>query len=429
MAERSSTSDRQALAAHLHAQIPALLAKWRTAIAADWQLLVGESLPRSQLEDHIPEWLEAFADEIATPPAVDAARVDAAEAQNAKRHGLQRWQLGYDLHQVTREWGALHRCVAAEIERFAADRPPLSSGLLSEVRLMLIERVSEAIGQSAQEYFRLERIEAAGTVRELEEALSALRALDQQRAEIWQHAAHDLRGNLGVVANAAHGLSFESLPAERRQDFLVLLRNNITSLRHMLDDVTGLARLHAGQEHRSLETFDAAELLRRLAEDIRGVAEQNGLFLQIDGPPSFYVEGDRVKVRRIAQNLLLNAVKYTDTGGVYLRWGDTLASDDGRWRFSVEDTGPGVHTGSAAPIVDALTEATGEARSKAPDPLTEPSDSQPAPGTHNARGEGLGLAIVKRLSELLDGAVEMESRTPHGTTVRVLLPRRYNRPG
>jgi signal transduction histidine kinase len=263
---------------------------------------------------------------------------------------------------------------------------------------MLIERVSEAIGQSAQEYFRLEQIEAAGTVRELEEALSALRELDQQRAEIWQHAAHDLRGNLGVVANAAHGLSFESLPAERRRDFLVLLRNNITSLRQMLDDVTGLARLHAGQEHRSLETFDAAELLRRLAEDIRSVAAQNGLFLQIDGPPSFYVEGDRVKVRRIAQNLLLNAVKYTDSGGVYLRWGDTLAS-------------------------------TGEARSKAPDPLTEPSDSQPAPGTHNARGEGLGLAIVKRLSELLDGAVEMESRTPHGTTVRVLLPRRYNRPG
>jgi hypothetical protein len=54
MAERSSTSDRQALAAHLRAQVPALLAKWRIAIAADWQLLVGGSLPRSQLEDHIP---------------------------------------------------------------------------------------------------------------------------------------------------------------------------------------------------------------------------------------------------------------------------------------------------------------------------------------------------------------------------------------
>jgi signal transduction histidine kinase len=300
--------------------------------------------------------------------------------------------------------------------------------VLSEVRLLLIEQVSEAIGQSAQEYFRLERIEAEGTARELEEALSALRELDQQRAELWQQAAHDLRGNLGVVANVAHGLSFDSLPAERRKDFLVLLRNNITSLRHMLDDITGLARLHAGQEYRSLEMFDASDLLGRLGDEIRSLAEQNGLFLQLDGPPSFFVEGDRVKVRRIAQNLLLNAVKYTDTGGVYLRWGDTSGSDDGRWRFSVEDTGPGLHEGSPEPIVGALSEATAQAHSKdAGTPAA--SSSQPARDGHSARGEGLGLAIVKRLSELLDGAVEMESRTPHGTTVRVLLPRRYNLTG
>ena len=56
---------------------------------------------------------------------------DAAEAREAEAHGLQRWQQGYDLHEVTREWGCLHRCLVAELERFAAAHPEMAAAVFS----------------------------------------------------------------------------------------------------------------------------------------------------------------------------------------------------------------------------------------------------------------------------------------------------------
>lgn len=131
-----------------------------------------------------------------------------------------------------------------------------------------------------------------------------------------QQAAHDLRGNLGVVSNVAQGLTFADLPATRRHDVLRLLRNNVTSLHHLLDDVTSLARLQAGQEQRRIGPFDAAAELRRLAGELRPLTENKGLTLTADGPDTLPVDGDVVKVRRIAQNLLLNALENARTSGV-----------------------------------------------------------------------------------------------------------------
>ena len=122
-------------------------------------------------------------------------------------------------------------------------------------------------------------------MRDLEEALEDVREMEQRRAELWQQAAHDLRGNLGVVSNVAHGLALRTLPAERRQDFLGMLHNNIGALHRLLDDVTDLARLHAGQEQRRVAPFDAADLLRRLCDDVRPLADDKQLFLRAKASP------------------------------------------------------------------------------------------------------------------------------------------------
>ena len=213
---------RQALAAHFRAPTPALIAAWRAAIAADPQLTASNALPRVQLEDHLPQWLESFAGVLAARPG--RAGADAAEARDAEAHGLQRWQQGYDLHDVTREWGCLHRCLVAELERFAAAHPELPAEVFAEARMKLAEQVSEAMSTSAQRYFQLERVEAAGGVHDLERALAQVRELEKRRADLWQQAAHDLRGNLGVVSNVAQGLSFRDLPADRRDEFVALLQ-------------------------------------------------------------------------------------------------------------------------------------------------------------------------------------------------------------
>ena len=69
------------------------------------------------------------------------------------------------------------------------------------------------------------------------------------------------------------------------------------------------------------------------------------VILKADGPHTLTVEGDPVKIRRIAQNLLLNALKYTSDGGVTLGWGDSRNNDPKRWMLCVHDTGPGIHSG------------------------------------------------------------------------------------
>jgi signal transduction histidine kinase len=412
---------REALGRHFRAAIPKLLADWRSAVAADPQLTANRSLPRGQLVDHLPSWLESFAIVLGAPPGEPAA--GSAESRDAEAHGVQRWQQGYDLHEVTREWGSLHRCLVAELERFVAAHPEVPAEVASEARLKLAEQISEALSLSAEKYFRLERVAAAGSVRDLERALADVRELERKRAELWQQAAHDLRGNLGVVSNVAQGLDFQGLPAERRRDFLALLRNNVTALRHLLDDVTELARLQAGQEELRVASFDAAELLQRLAGDVRSLAESRGLFVATTGPDRLEVDGDSVKVRRIAQNLLLNALKYTTSGGVTIAWEGGTAGDRDRWHFNVQDTGPGFHAGPGAPIVDAL-HPSGPDGAGATDPMRQ-GEAADLRSVEQAPGEGIGLAIVKRLCDLLDASVEIDSSAAQGTRVRVQLPCRY----
>jgi signal transduction histidine kinase len=295
-------------------------------------------------------WLEALAAALAAAPVAGAPR-RTTESRDAKAHGLQRWQQGYDLHEVTREWGALHLCLVVELDRYFAEHaararcrprrappwPLRQRGGERQRRAVLPARAARGGGRGARPRG------GAGDIRELE----------RRRAELWQQAAHDLRGNLGVVANVAQGLAHRDLQAERRDAFLGLLQNNVGALHRLLDDVTDLARLHAGQEVRRVAPFDAAEVLRRLCDDLRPVAEAKRLYLEAVGVATLPVEGDAVKVRRIAQNLLLNALKYTESGGVRVGWDDTAARDDGRWVLTIEDTGPGFHAGPGAPLVGA----------------------------------------------------------------------------
>ena len=199
--------------------------------------------------------------------------------------------------------------------------------------------------------------------------------------------------------------------------------------------MTNLARLQAGHEQRHVRPFDAAAVLGELAARTQALAQDNGLYLRVEGPANLPVEGDAIKVERIAQNLLLNAIKYTPRGGVTLIWGDSRKNDANRWMLCVQDTGPGFHAGPGAPIAGALEAATEEARevdksiADAPEAGAEPrpiasGDSDPR-AIHQERGEGIGLSIVKRLCELLDATVEVETTPGEGTTFRILFPRAY----
>jgi len=425
------------LAKHLADRQKVILQAWRDAIDRDPQLSTANSLPRKQLNDHIPHVLDAFGRQLKARAAAEHADATQESREDAAAHGLHRWQQGYHLREVTREWSHLQLCLADELENYAAAHPDLEPDVMPAAYRALAIVCGEGVSDSTDRYFELQQIEAAGYVRDLEETLEQVREIERQRASLWREAVHDLRGNIGAVANATTGLTLEHVSQPVRDNFLRLLKKSVSSLHVMLDDVMSLARLQAGHEQRVIRPTNASALVRELCDNLQPLAEERGLYLKTDGPADFVVEGDAVKIQRIAQNLLINALKYTRRGGVTVSWGDSRANDAERWMLSIQDTGPGFHAGPGAQLAGALEEATAEARqversveseesrsAQKSAPPTGPTDD-PRP-THQEHGEGIGLAIVKRLCDLLDATVEMTSEPDRGTIFRIVLPRNYS---
>jgi signal transduction histidine kinase len=242
------------------------------------------------------------------------------------------------------------------------------------------------------------------------------------------------------VTNATELLHDDGAPEPERAQVLGILQRSVTSLYTLLDDLISLSRLEAGQERRRIETFDAVLLLREFCETLRPVAIERGLFLVCEGPSELLVQGDAVKIQRITQNLLLNALRYTTRGGVKVTWQETGDEGMERWTLCVEDTGPGLQAESVAPLSRVLKRATEESLSmeaKAEEAGDPSAQAEPAPtlASQSQRrpaglpaGEGIGLSIVKRLCELLDASLELETEAGRGSTFRVVFPRRYDGP-
>lgn len=418
-------SDRtlNVLADQLAARRDDVMAAWRRAVEADAALTTGNALPRAQLNDHIPTLLASFDARLRWP-------ADATAHEDAAAHGLHRWQQGFGLEEVSRELGHLNECVVDAIDACANLQPTPQPDALTRARKVWAHIFSMTVGASTSQYVRLQQLEAASYVKELEVALRTLRGLERERAAVWQQAAHDLRGNLGVVANAAAGLGYPNLDGLGRDSFMRMLERNMQALHKLLDDFTCLARLQGGQEERRVGTVNIAALLTEIGEDMRSVAVTQGLTLDLQGTPDFTVEGDAVKIHRIVQNLVLNAIRYTEQGGVTVSWGPAGPADPERWFLEVLDTGPGYVPNPSSDIFEVLKTATTMAEHMDADSDHGHESALPAGQAHEhghpvAHGEGIGLSIVKRLCELLDATIQVESKST-GTRFRILSPCRYN---
>jgi signal transduction histidine kinase len=427
------------LADHLEARREQIVHAWGQAVESDPRLTTAATLSRSQFQDHVPEIVTDFLTRLRARGRSDAKVAEQETNHDAAAHGRHRWQQGFHLRELMREWGHLHLVLLDEIEEYATGHPELDSRTHRAARRILAALCGEGVSESADQYFHLRQVEAAGNVRDLERTLDDWQQQVRQQGETWREAAHDLRGSLGVFRNVAFVLGQESLPDQIRADSVALLQRSVLSMQAMLEDVLSLARLQAGHEQRHCERFDAATLLSELCTAAEPQARERGLFLKFTGPQSLPVEGDEVKVQRIVQNLLLNALKYTQRGSVTVTWGDSGATDPQRWFLSVEDTGPGLHRGSDGPLARVLEKVTEEASKIAvqageeppasPTPTPVPASVSHGTGTNLPAGEGIGLSIVKRLCELLDATLEVQSTPGVGTLFRVVLPRRYVAPG
>jgi signal transduction histidine kinase len=420
---------------HIAARRDAILRLWWKLSSSDPQQTTKHSLTRAQFNDHVPQVLDAFERTLrARPGGREAKRAENATKQEEIKHGLHRWQQGYRLQELLLDWGHLERALSTELEAYTLAHPEFGVEALLEASRQIATLVNDSMCQSAAQYERMQQAEATAHIGELRSALEKVNAIERHRAAMIHQAVHDLNSNVFSVSVAVQGLGTGGVAEAERIQFTSLLKQGVHEVSVMLGELMDLARLEAGQEEREIAPLDVAALIVELVRVNQPVAESRGLFLKSEGSSSLQVQGDPAKVRRLLQNLVLNALKYTHRGGVIVSWGEEKVN----WWLTVADTGPGLSAGPSSPLVEGLIEATANAREadentelaggKASNVLTPESgrdrdDAADTPASES--GEGVGLSIVKRLCELLDASMEIATSPETGTTFRIMFPREY----
>lgn len=417
-----------------------LLAKFllrrRDTILANWSKRVEENcgpselalLTRAEFYDHIPAVLNAFHAELRKPDG----RENNAARHAATEHGAHRWQQGFDLSMLIRDWGDLHRELLREVELFSTHHPDVDRESMIIARDVLAQVIHEGIARSIAEYQRLQRVEAESRAGDIERMLVPSRAATQSHGDDLRAASRQLSGNLNVIQEAIDKLAAGSLDSTQ-VPILDRIRAASTELSAMLSSLRDLARLEANLDDRKIEPLDAAQLLRDAIETFQS---DQDLGIEYAGPISLAVRGDRRQIQRIIRTIVLDLQQETSARNIIVRCEADLPR---RWSIVIEVTGADASTDAAGHLAGEIERIAEEARANgsAPPPLQEQaadpepisqSDSSPFSDDRehvaNAR-PGVGLAIVRRLCELLDATFEINTHAKHGSTFRVILPREY----
>jgi signal transduction histidine kinase/DNA-binding response OmpR family regulator len=233
------------------------------------------------------------------------------------------------------------------------------------------------------------------------ERMAAERA-NRAKDEFLAVMTHEIRTPLNAVIGLADLLIASDADAEQRRH-LATIRTSGEHLLSMINDILDHSKIDAG--HMTLEElpFSPKESAEEVVSLMQEAANAKGLRLElvIEGPVSERVLGDPVRLRQVLLNLVSNAVKFTDTGGVTITL--RAAQLGGPISFSVVDTGVG------------MDEAT---RIRLFNPFTQGDSSI----SRRFGGTGLGLSISQRLVKLMGGIISVESAPGRGTAFAFTLP-------
>lgn len=237
---------------------------------------------------------------------------------------------------------------------------------------------------------------------ELERARNAALEAAQARADFFARMSHELRTPLSAVLGFAEILADPALGPAERAEHGETIRRNGEHLARVLDDVLDLARIEAGKLVVERRWCGLAELVDGTVASLRAAARARGLRLDVEHvrplPDQVFV--DPTRLRQILLNLLGNAVKLTERGGVTVSV--RLGGSPGARRLviAVSDTGPGIAPETVERLFRPFTQA-------------------PASERRVGGGSGLGLAISRELARLLGGDVTVESTPGRGSTFTV----------
>jgi len=265
---------------------------------------------------------------------------------------------------------------------------------------------------SSQQQKLIQQLEGSN---EMVQSLSTMKEYVHSRGAFLRSSFHDLRGSFGIIVGATALINMMDTQQERDK-VLDMIQRNLSQVSHMMNQMLDYSRLESGEEKFENGQFDAGLLLTGLCEGSVQLASEKDLYIRFNGPASLELEGDLVKVRRIAQNLILNALKYTGQGGVTVSWHalEPVPDITPAWQITIADTGPGL----PEKLYTRLT-------SISIDHLDEDAEEDSSPRTNN-HGEGIGLFIVKRLCELLKAKLHVSTAPDEGTTFQIIFPMVYS---
>ncbi|MBD2753364.1 sensor histidine kinase [Spirosoma validum] len=408
------------IAAYLFAKREVILNSWFTRVTEDPASITAVTLTRDEFNDQIPLILDILDQRLRhQKPKLNALTI-------ASEHGMHRWHKGYGLTELLQEVAHLHTLITHELEIYGSIYADTELSVLSNAHRLVNEIMHEAIQGSAAQYNDLQRQDASQRATNLQQALQALDELTRQRGEVLRNTSHDLRSHFSLLSGAAWMLDQPGTEREQKQ-WRDMWQRNLDSAATLLMKLMDFARLEAGQETLQIESFNAGDLLRQIAGSIQPSAEQRRLSFEWTGPESLVVDGDPIKVQRIVQNLLTNALNHTQQGWITLSWS---REDNFRWIVSVQDSGPGLPPNIAGEVGQALVptvDSTSIFRDSNPiQPAPDPEKAIPV-NPSQPKGEGIGLLIVKKLCELLRADLDIETRPEVGTLFRVRFPMHYTK--
>lgn len=245
-----------------------------------------------------------------------------------------------------------------------------------------------------------------------------LQALNAELARARDAAEQASLAKTRFLANMSHELRtpfngmllvFEQLEktvhTSEQRDLLATAQQSSSHLLNLLNDILDMSALDAGKVNITLAPTSMRELVREVHPWVQALAAQKGLSLNIampaDGPP--WVLADGTRVRQILLNLLNNAIKFTERGGVSLHVQCTmLATDEAHWTLEVKDTGCGMDQQTVARLFKRF----------------ELADTSL---TRSQGGTGLGLEISRTLARRMGGDIQVSSQPGVGSSFTVLL--------
>ena len=349
--------------------------------------------------DHFPQLFADLVEYFLTEadPSIRRRTIEAA-----LKHGMTRWQQGYELVEVIRELGIVHRSILDHgIEKFFEDNFQWVNGI-NDARRNLGAFFEDSIAGSVQQYVENFTVQVRNANAKLLKTNENLSRIDESRLRLIRTVSHELANVLNTLQLTITLVTTGNDEAIR-SEMLEVCQRNVQEMSELLNDLKDYSVLIAGAASVQIEEINVRVLGRELEDSFHAIIQAAGmrLDLQID-PDLEVVSSDRRKIRQIITNLVTNAINYrrrdkpNTTVVVAFR-----SLDQGSWQIGVEDSGIGIPSEHLDSIFDEFKRVS-------------PSE--------DIKGAGLGLSITKRLVEDLKGTIEVFSEVGHGSRFVVTIP-------